>query len=295
MSDAPTTLLGGAGDTPASAPAAAPAAAPVSAPSFVNPDGSFADNWLESLPPDIRTSASLAPIKNIGDLAKSYVHTKGMVGKRLEAPGADATPEQLAEWRKIVGVPADLTGYLGDAKTLRPEGLAEDMWDAKAENDFLTIAHKHHIPPAAVKEILGFYGANLQQSLQGMQEQQQASLTAETAKLKEAWGAEFPTKAAAVQRLAATIGLDPTTDPIFANASYVQAFEKMARLVSEDKLVKGEHQSLSGSLAERARDITDPKSTTQEARAYRGELGPHRQQEVQAILHGIWKSQSQAA
>ena len=70
--------------------------------SWVKDDGSFSEGWLDRLPDDLKGHASLKVLPSLTDLAKSYVQTKSMVGKRLEAPGENATPEQLTEWRKVL-------------------------------------------------------------------------------------------------------------------------------------------------------------------------------------------------
>ena len=85
-----------------------------------------------------------------------------------------------------------------------------------------------------------------------------------------------------------TVGLDPKTHPIFTSAEVVQAFAKFGKLLSEDKLVKGDSSGIDGSINARARDIVDPSSQSQMAREYRGEFGPERQAAAQATLHQLY-------
>lgn len=282
---APATLLGG------TAPAAAPVATgatPQPGGWFKDDSGSFAENWHSKLPGELKDHASLKSIPSLELLAKNYVETKGMVGKRLQMPGEGATPEELGAWRKVTGAPEKPEGYLGDAKTIRPDTIPEGLWDPAGEKKFLAIAHKHSLPPAAVKDILAYYGESIATSLTGAKEQEGVILQAEGAKLRTAWGKDYDGNLALSERMALTVGLDPKTHPIFTNADVVQAFAKMGKLVSEDKLVTGGAPSIAATIASKASEITDPKSMSQIAREYRGEFGPERQAAAQAQLHNLY-------
>lgn len=281
------TLLGGAsgGDGGGSAPPPAP--------SWVKDDGTFSEGWTDRLPDGLKGHAALQVLPSFPDLVKSYVETKSMVGKKLEAPGENATPEQLAAWRKVLGAPDAPEGYLGDAKSLRPESIPEELWDAGNEKEFLALAHKHNLPPAAVKDILGFYGQSMTKGMEQNTAAEAAHLTAETAKLKQAWGNEFDNNLGLASRAAKVAGLDPATNPIFGSSEVVEAFAKLGRMFNETSLVTGEQSSASGSITSRITEIQDPKSTAMVAREYRGEFGADRQASAQAALQSLLKAKTE--
>jgi hypothetical protein len=284
------TLLGGDGGA---APAAGESAAPA-AWTWAKEDGSFSEGWVDKLPENLRGHAALKVMPSVIDLAKSYVETKSMVGKKLEAPGEGATPEQLASWRKVVGAPETPEGYLGESKSLRPDAIPETLWDGNSEKAFLALAHKHNLPPGAVKEILGFYGESLTKGVQMSAEAEAAHLTAETGKLREAWGTEFDSQLGLASRVAKTAGLDPATNPIFADAEVVKAFAKLGKMFSETSLVAGDtSSSASGGVTQRITEIQDPKSTAIVAREYRGEFGPERQVQAAEALRSLLKAQAE--
>lgn len=284
----------------ASAPGAASSAGPVSAGTaasssgstwtWAGQDGKFSEGWHDHLPDGLKNNPSLKTFGSLPDLAKAYVETKGLVGKRLEMPGEGASPEQIANWRKTVGAPERPEGYRGEARSLKPDMLPDDIWNVEAEGKFLELAHRHHLPPAAVKDILNFYGGSLVESLKSNQMDEAAMVQAETAKLQQQWGNEFNANLHAASRMAKTVGLDPQTDPIFTNARAVEAFAKMARLISGDKLISGQQPGMMASTRDRAQDITDPKSQSVVAREYRGEYGPDRQAAAQTQLHYLLAS-----
>ena len=274
--------------------AGAPAAgAPATSWAWAKEDGTLAEDWTSKLPDEIKGEASLGIIKTLPDLAKSYLATKKMVGTKLEAPGEKSTPEQIAQWKKTVGAPETVEGYLsGDIKTMRPESVPAELWDAGAEKEFLAVAHKHHLPPDAVKDILEHYGKSVLNGLQQSQAGAAASITEETQKLRSEWGQQFDTNLNLAKRVAQTAGLE-LTDPIFQSSAAVAAFAKLGKLFSEDRLVKGDAPGITGAIGERIQDISDPKSQSTAAREYRGEFGAERQAAVQKQLHELMAAQNQ--
>lgn len=285
---APATILGGDGGG-APPPAPNPGATPP-AWSWAAEDGTLSEGWQDKLPDELKGNASLKTINSVPLLAKAFAETKAMVGKRLEAPGEGATPEQVAAWRKTVGAPETPEGYLGDAKTLKPETLPDEAWDTEGEKEFLALAHKHHLTPSAVKDILGLHGGSLMKAIQQSKADEGASVQAEIATLKKDWGGDYERNISQAAQVAKMMGLDPAANPIFASADVVKAFSRMAGLLSEDKLVAG-GASVASTITGRISDITDPKSQSQIAREYRGEFGPQRQQAAQETYHALLKSQ----
>lgn len=288
------------GDTPASVPDTSSSQQSVGATTpepggqwaWTQSDGGFSEGWTEHLPEQLRGHASLKTINSLPDLAKSYVETKAMIGKKFEAPGKDATPEQIAAWRRVVGAPEKTDGYYANTRSYRPDSVPENMWDAESEKRFLAVAHAHHLPPAAVKDILNFYGESVSQGFKISQQRHTAHLQEETASLRRTWGREYDANLSAAARVARIVGLDPKTHPIFTSSEVVQAFARMGKLMSEDRLVTGANQGISGSASDRIRDITDPKSNSLLAREYRGEFGPQRQSAAQTQYHQLLQSTS---
>lgn len=55
-------------------------------------------NWRDSLPDDLKGSASLARYNDVPDLAKAYVHMEKFRGNSISIPGEDAGDEQRQEF-----------------------------------------------------------------------------------------------------------------------------------------------------------------------------------------------------
>ena len=96
----------------------------------------------------LKDNPSLKVFNSPEMLAKAYVDTKAMVGKKVTAPTDSSTPEEIAAWRKLVGAPNDPNEY-GD---LKPKDIPDELWDAGLSDKAKAIALKYHLPAAALKE-----------------------------------------------------------------------------------------------------------------------------------------------
>jgi hypothetical protein len=82
------------------------------------------------LPEDIRTAATFEPFAKVKDqaeftqqMARSYHSAQGLLGKKgLQVPGEGATPEQISEFHKALGVPEKAEDY----KFTLPDGYKAD-------------------------------------------------------------------------------------------------------------------------------------------------------------------------
>ncbi|CAB4155451.1 hypothetical protein UFOVP672_13 [uncultured Caudovirales phage] len=262
--------------------ASAPAAAAV--PDYlVGSDGKFVKDWQSKLPDDLKGNPSLTMIGDLPTLAKNYLATKALVGTKLEMPGEGATPEQLAAWRKTVGAPDTPDAY-GE---LRPEVIPAEMWDAASEGELKAIAHKHHLSPAAVKEIVALHAKGIEAGVQAHEAGMQKSLADGEAALKAKWGPQLAENLMQAQTFAKLLGLDPL-DPMFINPAVVEAMHKGAtQFMRGEQLVTGQAGNMGQTVKARINDITDGASQSMTAREYRGEFGQERQAAAQQILHQL--------
>lgn len=285
---------------PAAAQAQAPATGSTAEPATIlsgaasTPPAQASPDWKASLPGIFKDPSLLAfqgfetQAEMVENLGKSYLETKKMVGVKLSPPHEGSTPEDVAKWRKTVGAPETPEGY---GETLRPEGIPEQQWDTGTEKEFRAIAHKHHLTPAAVKEIMEFYGGTVTKGLEQFQAGEAAYVDQQITTLKTDWGQQYDRNLSLAKRFAITLGLDPT-DSAFNSAAMVKAMARGAQLISESSLKTGDSTGINGSVSNRIQEIIDPTSTTLLSRQYRGEMGAAQQQEAQAILHNLYKSQN---
>ena len=190
-------------------------------------------------------------------LSKSYQGLEQLLGKKANAvpvPNEKSTPEELAAYRKAIGVPESPEGY-----KLKPEQLPQGVsWDDSVAKRAAELAHRHNIPAAAMSELMKFdleRAALMNQAAASMIETQLESGRAE---LQRVYGDKMPEKIELARRAAVTAGVDPSSQG-FVDPQVVKAIVSLAEKLSDDRLVEGNQTGISSTRA-RARDIMTNES-----------------------------------
>lgn len=291
-SSPPGSLLGGGAPPPAAAPAPVPAApAPGTAPAgfrdqILGPDGKFNPDFVSFLPDDLKThAATLGRFPDVTELARSYVQARSKLGERLAPPSESSTPEQVKAWREHVGAPETPEGYGIKKPDQLPKGV---VWDDGMVKDFTGLAHKHHLPPGAVQEILGWYTGKSGEAVEAAQAQEeqwyQQHLATQEQELRQAWGDKMDTNFGQALKAARTFGLPSDKPSDWTPKDVVMALHRAASLISEDKFVVPGNGSAGKTAKQAAMEIMDPSNADRTARAYRGEFGAQEQQTAQQYL-----------
>lgn len=222
---------------------------------ILQPDGSFADGWTTKTFGK-EYNGPLSTVKDLPGVDKLLRDNMAAARSQGIKPLTDkSTPEEIANYRKTFGIPETPDAY----GTLKPDKFPDALWDKEGEKAIAAVAHKHNVPPAALKDIMALYGEKVDSQLQQLQAEQETSLVAEQAQLRQAFGEKYDDNIRVAQRYAKTIGLD-LTDPIFNSAKVVIAMVQGASLVGEDKLINGQTIGLPASSTERANSImTNPQ------------------------------------
>ena len=171
------------------------------------PDPTPTPSWRDTLPEDVRNDPSLKDFKDAGGLAKSYIATKAMVGTKSAIPGPDAKPEEIAAYRKAIGVPDAPTGY----KVKAHEIMAHPEWNRGAQDEFVKAAHAAGFTPDQVNTAIGFYADFVAKSAK---DNQTAEAEAKVA-LRNDWGVNYDTFLGAsnrgISRMERAMGMEPGT------------------------------------------------------------------------------------
>lgn len=226
---------------------------------FVGEDGNFTDGWTQRLPEEMgEARESFSRFKSVNDLAKSYHGLQQLLGRKAHAvvvPNDKSTPEEVTAYRKALGIPEKAEEYL-----IRPEELPQGVdWNDDLARPFAEIAHRHNIPPSAMRELVAQQARLEAQRSQTMAEMVHEELQQGQRTLQEAWGAKYERNLGLAAKAAQMAGVDPQSRG-FMDPEVVKAFARLADMLSEDHFVKGEHAGFQGG-AERARDImTNPQN-----------------------------------
>ena len=205
---------------------------------------------------------------DVESMAKGFNGLEQLLGKKAHAiipPNEKSTPEEIAEYRKALGVPDSPEGY-----KLKPEQLPEGVtWDENVAKRAAELAHRHNIPAAAMSELMKFdmeRAALMNQAAASMIEQQLESGRAE---LQKVYGDKMPEKIELARRAAVTVGVDPSSQG-FVDPQVVKAIVSLAEKLSDDRLVAGDQTGVSSTRA-RARDIMTNQSNPLYARYQEGD------------------------
>lgn len=154
----PTPSADPAGSTPA--PAATPGTlASGDAPPTPTAPQSFPDDWRQKMAGDDK--AFMKTLERFPDptaFAKSFREMQAKIGSgqlKPAAPGDNASPEELATWRKENGIPEAPDGYL--EKLALPNGMVPGEADKPILAEFAKAMHARNAAPEVVNEAVKWY------------------------------------------------------------------------------------------------------------------------------------------
>ena len=161
-------------------------------------------DWKSEIPSEYAEDPSLADIKDLSGLVKSYVSSQRMLGSSVRIPGEDASQEQIQSFyekvEKVPGVvrlpeegnedsynqfyntlgrPTEPDGYTFDV----PEGVATEEQLAQFRN----LAHKHGLTNKQAKVLVDFELEKYNEA----QEYNAGWRTYAEQTLKERWGNDY--------------------------------------------------------------------------------------------------------
>ena len=241
---------------------AQPEVAPLETPAEVAQGGS-GDDFLSMIPEEIREHPSLSPIKDVSNLARSYVNAQRLIGAdKLPLP-ANPSDADLDNIYSKLGRPESADGY-----DIAADGaiVTEDVAKSYAE-----AAHALRLTPDQASGILEYYkGIASSASEMSIEAETQQRNSTEMA-LRQEWGEEFDAKIADAGKIAKQFGGAELLDMQLADGTkvgnhpdFIRAFANMAafrsRVTSEDT-------------------VSDSAQTSLQSRQ-------SAQEEIQAIMHG---------
>ena len=194
---------------------------------------------------------------DVESMAKGFNGLEQLLGKKAHAiipPNEKSTPQEIAEYRKAIGVPESPEGY-----NLKPEQIPEGVtWDDATAKKAAELAHKHNVPAAAMQEFLRFDMERAAMMNQAAATMIDAQLETGRAELQKVYGDKMPEKIELARRAALTVGVDPASQG-FVDPQVVKAIVALAEKLSDDKLVSSDQTGASSTRA-RANNIMTNES-----------------------------------
>ena len=220
---------------------AQPEAAPMmETPSEVASGGS-GNEFLNMIPEELRQHPSISPIKDVENLARSYVNAQRLIGADKIAVPVNPTDEDLDRIYDRLGRPESPSEYgINVDGNVITEELAADYAD---------IAHKLRLTPDQAKGVLDYYKSTVEQSGAASLEAAEVAKEQTVESLRSEWGRAFDQKVEAAAQVAQEFGNPDMFNITLAdgsklgdNAEFIKAFAKIAdfrqTVTSEDTVAE---------------------------------------------------------
>ena len=270
-------------------PEATPAPA-VETPAEVASGGS-GNEFLNMIPEDLREHPSLSPIKDVPNLARSYVNQSKLLGAdKLPLP-ANPTDEDLDRIADRLGRPEAATGY-----EIAVDGqiVTEDV-----AKEFSEIAHKNRLTPSAASAILEYYKGAVEKSVKADADAKHQAQVDSVAALKAEWGSAYDQNVERAKAVAKEFSdVESITNIALADGTnlgdhpeFIKTFAKFAEfkqsVTSEDTVQESSqvnHMTKQTAQAEVDAIMRGPDYTSRDAIAR--DRAVNRVQELMEIIHG---------
>jgi len=193
--------------------------------------GGSGNDFLSTIPEDLRDHPSLGPIKDVENLARSYVNAQRLIGADKLPMPVNPTTEDLDNIYSRLGRPENAEGY-----EIPVDGNIVTEEVAKSYAD---IAHNLRLTPDQANGVLEYYRAMVQESgsMSEAAESQQRNNT-EMALRKE-WGDEFDVRIEDAGKIAKQFGSSDLLEMRLADGTkvgnhpdFIKAFANMAEFRS---------------------------------------------------------------
>lgn len=233
-------------DPPAPAPAPnttppAPTPPPSPAPNTTPPSPTFTgelpENWHLALGDKYAPhSAELSRYKTMDAVLESLFYHRSKNG--IPIPTPESTPEQIADYRRALGVPEKWEDYAIAAPEKLPEGM---VWDEERTSALLQKAHEIGIPKSAMQQLAAAHTANEVARFTAAQQAEQSAVAEARAALQNEWGSKFDENAGNIRHVlgvlaekAAILPDDPALKAIANNPAACKILLKVAEMTTED-------------------------------------------------------------
>lgn len=206
---------------------------------------------------------------------------------------ADATPEQIATYRKDNGIPEKAEGYFENL----PDGVKIDDADKAMLGDYAKTMHELNLTPAQASRLFATRQAQLDKMVEAQGVQDNTLKTQVEDQLRGEWGNDFRPNINSIHNLLSGFPEDareallnarsPDGKAIFNNKSLMQAFAQIARTVSPFGTVVGndggslDAKGVEGRMAEIVKMMGAPKGSAE----YKGYYdNPKVQEEYRTLI-----------
>tara|TARA_R100000234_G_scaffold119919_1_gene104340 strand:+ start:4131 stop:4985 length:855 start_codon:yes stop_codon:yes gene_type:complete len=210
------------------------------------PDAAPQADWKASLPEDLRSDPSLADIKDVENLTKSFINGQKLIGKdKIALPGKEATETEMSDFYAALGRPEEAKGYDFGERPKMPEGVT---YDENFETQFRDIAFQAGLTPQQAKTIYDGYHEYVNNSYATDAETSQLQHSEWIDGLKKEFGKAYNERVDLAQRAVETYGTPELKEWLEGtgmgnNPMFVRLFAKVGEGLAEGKPDTGADRS----------------------------------------------------
>jgi len=152
--------------------------------------GGLDRNWREDFAgDDDKFKSQLERYNTPADLGKAFREQRSTIssGAFKQAPGPDATDEDVAAYREANGIPAEAGGYLENL----PEGLVLGEEDKEIFSDFAGAMHEMNVDPTVMHKAVEWYNGFAEREQDALAEMDHTQHTETVDELRNEWGTDY--------------------------------------------------------------------------------------------------------
>ena len=255
--------------------------------------GGSGNDFLQTIPEDLREHPSLSPIKDVENLARSYVNAQRLIGADKVPLPVNPTDADLDNIYGKLGRPETAEGY-----EIAVDGnvVTEDVARSYAD-----VAHKLRLTPDQANGILEYYRGMASETSQMSVEAESQQRSNTEMELRKAWGDDFDARIEDAGKVAKQFGGNELLEMRLADGTkvgnhpdFIKAFAKMAEfrqsVTSEDTVAdapmssivtrKAAQQEIDAIMNDKSHVYWDRKNVVGRQQAI------ERVQELMGVLHG---------
>ncbi len=160
--------------------------------SMIGKDGNFVKDWHKSLADEtLHEDKTLATIKNLDSLAKSYVHVRKQVPlDKIAIPNESTSDAEWENWHTAGGRPPTAVDY----NIAKPGEFPEEHWNPELALAAQDLFHKIGLNSKQVVAIMEFNNGNVMTAIKTQADDIIANRQVIKDGLFKDWGAAYPQK-----------------------------------------------------------------------------------------------------
>ena len=219
------------------------------------------EDWRDSIPEDIKNDPSLADIKDVGGLAKSFVHAQHMIGSdKVVIPSREASQEELDNFYNKLGRPETSDGY-----ETPKENMPEVPLDDQMQVRFFEEAHRIGLNKQQAAALMRWQAQETHNSIEKIDSDGELALLRATETMQKEFGKAYEQNLNMAKNAAKEFGGEALVELLDTTGlgnepAIIRAFANIGKAISNDEIVGGGgRQGFMMSPAEAKQQITNLK------------------------------------